>query len=506
MSGGTGGFQRLVRLVARLFYAEEVPPPEVPLDDVPAPRRSKTPQGPQSGLGVIVLDALTRREWVQEDYVPRPREEGEAPDPKPPGLAQQLRIHPKLLRRVLRHFEQEQIVAREHRRETTKRRRRAGDPAPNAAAASMLAGQVAVTEEDGEATQRQLTHSYCCVDYPRFIDMLQLRLHLMRKQLKEAEADSKPLQGYSCPGCGASYSSMDAPRLLDFATGEFHCEDCNTGLVQLFAGGQTGDDAERRRRREASRALLAHFERTVKPVRDLLAALRDKQPPDYGPLQDWAIEKQRQAELARRRAARGGRGGGGGGGGEDYLYPTVTNVELDTGESGDGAAEEAAEAAKVLPPWMLRDGIERTDASAAGAEGPSVDEAARAAAEREAVERAYVQAWLARAGALGGAPVGVGDEKKAAASEGKPEAQEAKRVKTEGGWAAVSDGAGVPGVKPEPESVAAGAEAKLEWDDVTPPQAVLKAEPAAAGNSMPDPSAAPGDEAAADDEFAWEDV
>ena len=39
-------------------------------------------QGPQPGLGVIVLDALTRREWVQEDYVPRPREEGEAPDPK----------------------------------------------------------------------------------------------------------------------------------------------------------------------------------------------------------------------------------------------------------------------------------------------------------------------------------------------------------------------------------------------------------------------------------------
>ena len=49
-----------------------------------------------------------------------------------PGLAQQLRIHPKLLRRVLRHFEQEQILAREHRRETAKRRRRAGDAVPDA--------------------------------------------------------------------------------------------------------------------------------------------------------------------------------------------------------------------------------------------------------------------------------------------------------------------------------------------------------------------------------------
>ncbi len=40
----------------------------------------------------------------------------------------------------------------------------------------MLAGQTAVTEEEGEATQRHLTHSYCCIDYPRFIDMLQVRL------------------------------------------------------------------------------------------------------------------------------------------------------------------------------------------------------------------------------------------------------------------------------------------------------------------------------------------
>ncbi len=74
------------------------------------------------------------------------------------------------------------------------------------------------------------------------------------------------------------------------------------------------------------------------------------------PAQDWAIEKQRQAELQRRRAARGG-GRSGGAGAE--LYPTVTNVELDTGETGDAmGAADAADAAKVLPPWMLRDGVE----------------------------------------------------------------------------------------------------------------------------------------------------
>ncbi len=38
-------------------------------------------------------------------------------------------------------------------------------------------------------------------------------------------------------------------------------------VQQQFSGGQTGDEAERKRRREASRALLAQFEKAVQPVR-----------------------------------------------------------------------------------------------------------------------------------------------------------------------------------------------------------------------------------------------
>ncbi len=49
------GFQRLVRLVARLFYAEEVPPPEPPPEDGPVPRRSKAPQVRHSALLRVLL-------------------------------------------------------------------------------------------------------------------------------------------------------------------------------------------------------------------------------------------------------------------------------------------------------------------------------------------------------------------------------------------------------------------------------------------------------------------
>ncbi len=43
------------------------------------------------------MDALTRREWVKEDE-----------------LANELKTHPKVLRRVLRYFEQVQASPRQH--------------------------------------------------------------------------------------------------------------------------------------------------------------------------------------------------------------------------------------------------------------------------------------------------------------------------------------------------------------------------------------------------------
>lgn len=52
-----------------------------------------------------------------------------------PGLAQQLRVHPKLLRQTLRMFERDELmVRREHRKEKAQRRRRPGDAIADAGA------------------------------------------------------------------------------------------------------------------------------------------------------------------------------------------------------------------------------------------------------------------------------------------------------------------------------------------------------------------------------------
>ena len=47
------------------------------------------PQEPHIGLGIVVLDALTRREWVLED-----------------DFAGELKVSVKVMHRVLRYFEQ----------------------------------------------------------------------------------------------------------------------------------------------------------------------------------------------------------------------------------------------------------------------------------------------------------------------------------------------------------------------------------------------------------------
>ena len=53
------------------------------------PDRYIFPQVPMIGLGVIILDGLLRREWVKEDE-----------------LANDLKIHPRIMRKSLRWFEQ----------------------------------------------------------------------------------------------------------------------------------------------------------------------------------------------------------------------------------------------------------------------------------------------------------------------------------------------------------------------------------------------------------------
>ncbi|GJY97635.1 transcription initiation factor IIE subunit alpha [Tanacetum coccineum] len=84
-------FNKLVKLTASAFY-----------DDITAKgdNQPKSGRSDNRGIAVVVLDALTRRQWVREE-----------------DLAKDLKLHLKQLRRTLRFFEEEKLVTRDHRKE-----------------------------------------------------------------------------------------------------------------------------------------------------------------------------------------------------------------------------------------------------------------------------------------------------------------------------------------------------------------------------------------------------
>ncbi|GLT64170.1 hypothetical protein SLA2020_366780 [Shorea laevis] len=124
-------FNRLVKLAARVFYNDITKKGD---------NQPKTGRSDNKGLAVVVLDTLTRRQWVKEE-----------------DLAKALKLHSKQLRRTLRFFEEEKLVTRDHRREVTK-----GAKIFSAAVATTVDRQ---TTKEGEEKIKLHTHSYCCLDY-----------------------------------------------------------------------------------------------------------------------------------------------------------------------------------------------------------------------------------------------------------------------------------------------------------------------------------------------------
>ncbi|KAL0328225.1 UNVERIFIED_CONTAM: Transcription initiation factor IIE subunit alpha [Sesamum calycinum] len=188
----------LVKLAARAFY-----------DDITTKgeNQPKTGRSDNRGIAVVVLDALTRRQWVREE-----------------DLAKDLKLHTKQLRRTLRFFEEEKLVTRDHRKETAK-----GAKIYNAAVAATADGQQ--TGREGDEKLKMHTHSYCCLDYAQIYDVVRYRLHRMKKKLKDELESKNTVQEYICPNCSKRYTALDALRLISPYDEYFHCESCNGVLV-----------------------------------------------------------------------------------------------------------------------------------------------------------------------------------------------------------------------------------------------------------------------------------
>ncbi|KAL7102372.1 hypothetical protein ACP275_08G116300 [Erythranthe tilingii] len=349
-------FNRLVKLAARAFY-----------DDMTTKGENQTKVGRSDnrGTAVVILDALTRRQWVREE-----------------DLAKDLKIHTKQLRRTLRFFEEEKLITRDHRKETSK-----GAKIYNSAVAAAVDGQR--NGREGDDKLKMHTQSYCCLDYSQIYDVVRYRLHRMKKKLKD-EMDSKnTVQEYICPSCNKRYTALDALRLISPYDEDFHCESCNGVLVaesdKLAAQEMgDGDDNASRRRHDKLKDMLSKMEEQLKPLTDQLGRVKDLPIPEFGNLQAWEVRAN-----AANRAANGDPNSDSkslhGFNGTPMPYLGETKVEVafsGADDKGDVKSVNTSTPMKVLPPWMIREGMNLTkeQRGEAGAD-PKIDGAAASASD-----------------------------------------------------------------------------------------------------------------------------
>ena len=81
------------------------------------------------------------------------------------------------------------------------------------------------------------------------------------------------LQEYLCRRCGATYTSLDAIRLLDPASGAFRCEECraeleaNMGTAGLGgAGAGAGPAASRQQLQQYAKRMLEKLDQQLRPL------------------------------------------------------------------------------------------------------------------------------------------------------------------------------------------------------------------------------------------------
>ncbi|CAL5228299.1 g11405 [Coccomyxa viridis] len=423
-------FQKLVQLVARSFYAGECPPKDA---EEPTPQKSgRKAQAPIIGLGVIILDSLLRREWVKEDE-----------------LAADLKVHPRILRKALRWFEQEQLVTREHRKEARKRKK-AGEASgaqpgdgPGGSAANGSTEKDVVVENADELPPQALLHSYSCLDFASILDVTQLRLYRLRKLMKDRVQNSQPVLEYTCPKCGATYTTLQASALIDFRDGQFHCEHCQTVLItaEAFDGTQSSQSA-RRERLKAMKELQVRMEKELAPLLACVEEVKkkvasEKRVPSYGTLKEWAQARADMAVAAARGAKRG----------NGVLQPAQVEVDLSGQQLLPGAIEEAA--LRELPPWM------RAEASASVSRSADSTGAAQVTAqqgvqqhasstEQQDLQAAYARQWEEQVRKRQAELASRAGADAAAGQAGDP-----GKMKGEGGWTAEPQLTG--GVKPEPK-------------------------------------------------------
>eukprot|EP01026_Neomeris_dumetosa_P045249 TRINITY_DN38316_c0_g1_i2.p1 TRINITY_DN38316_c0_g1~~TRINITY_DN38316_c0_g1_i2.p1 ORF type:complete len:453 (-),score=87.63 TRINITY_DN38316_c0_g1_i2:330-1568(-) len=309
-------------MTARVFYDGDCPPEDpVPEDAQPKRRRA---QGDTKGLAVVLLDGLVSHEWIKEDQ-----------------LANTLRIHPKQIRKVLKYLEDERVLAREHHKLKPKREK--GED-----------GEEKEVVENPNNRQQNNLISYVSIDYPMFMDALQLKLAIMKRKLKTLTGTKNQIQKYKCEGCQSEYTAFDAMALYNTERREFVCYKCNFKVVDSV-DGENLTYATDEQRRQCLRSMPQRFDRQLKDLLELVARLKGTTPPDNGTLMDWA--EKRHEELSKGTAQKTGDGANKGS--TTSMPEPQVNVSFQNNVNKSDKKEAKKDGGKkdepsIQPPWMVK--------------------------------------------------------------------------------------------------------------------------------------------------------
>lgn len=265
-------------------------------------------------------------------------------------LANDLNLNEKIVSKVLRYLEQHHLVVREHAREMVQRE---------------ALEDIKKEDDDVEQRPRTLIFSYSMIDYARFADYTRLRLHKIRRKLKDELDEKSRILDYFCPNprCGQRFTDFDAPSLLDFRTGTFKCRDCQTELTTGSTEEKGAEVDVGAKRKAEIKALLEKFDTQLAPLLKQLKAVESVRAPGFMPLTDWIFElnQARKQEMARINGQTGtttsgrGRGNGAYQGLQsvdgDIPDDTQVSVELKGDFEGIDAAPEP-EAVKPQPVFL----------------------------------------------------------------------------------------------------------------------------------------------------------
>ena len=388
--------KKLARLVARAFYRHSSTRDRL--------ARVGNAKYDNSRTAEVLIDALTRRAWVKED-----------------DLARAVLLSSKQVRKALHYLEEQRIVRRAHVKEKDKEREER-----TRARAEENGVEEAIIAERIRAIEKKIV-TYVCLDYSRVVDAVQLRLAAAHADLKYRVEKGPVSVLYKCTSdaevCGKRYSSLDAMRLLDPATGMFTCQGCKGEVVQL-GGGEDGAPPEPRTK-EGMKAILAKFETQTAPVLRQLAKVRGLTPPQYGTLNEWTRARRRAFANAAGNGGQGlgsnGQGLGSGGGmaiNVDNLEDTTFEVTLGLTEEQEAELEAAANPKKAQPEWLKGsvyvDDTQTETNEANDDETKEETEEDRLKKNEEAIKEEWLRAYLEAIKGAGAAP---GDDDGAAAAD-----------------------------------------------------------------------------------------